>query len=57
MNLVQLSKRFAFVALAFLLVGTAVAQQRMSDSDVENLATHYAGKKARSVVYITLPAR
>jgi cytochrome c553 len=35
----------------------AAMSEALSDSDVENLATHYAGKKARSVVYITLPAK
>ena len=35
MNLIRPSRRFAFVAIAFLFVGTALAQQRMSDSDVE----------------------
>jgi cytochrome c553 len=35
----------------------AAMSEALSDTDVENLATHYAGKKARSVVYITLPAK
>ena len=35
----------------------AAMSEGLSDTDVENLATHYAGKKARSVVYITLPAK
>lgn len=29
----------------------------LSDSDVEGLATHYSGKKARSVVFVMLPAK
>jgi hypothetical protein len=35
MKPIRPSKRFAFVAIAFMLVGTALAQQRMSDHDVE----------------------
>jgi cytochrome c553 len=35
----------------------AAMSEALSDTDIENLATHYAGKKARSVVYITLPAK
>ena len=35
----------------------AAMSEALSDTDVENLATHYAGKKGRSVVYITLPAK
>jgi cytochrome c553 len=31
--------------------------QALSDSDIEALAAHYASKKARSVIYITLPAK
>jgi cytochrome c553 len=29
----------------------------LSEADVENLAAHYAGQKARAVVYVTLPSR
>jgi cytochrome c553 len=35
----------------------AAMSEVLSDTDVENLATHYARKKPRSVVYITLPAK
>jgi cytochrome c553 len=35
----------------------AAMSEVLTDTDVENLATHYAGKKARSVVYIMLPAK
>jgi len=35
----------------------AAMSEALSDADVANLAAHYAGKKARSVVYITLPAK
>lgn len=35
----------------------AAMSELLSDTDVESLATHYAGKKARSVVYIMLPAK
>jgi cytochrome c553 len=29
----------------------------LTATDVENLAAHYAGQKARAIVYVTLPAR
>jgi cytochrome c553 len=29
----------------------------LSEADVENLAAHYAGQKARAVVYVTLPSK
>jgi cytochrome c553 len=35
----------------------AAMSASMSDADVENLAAHYAGKKARAVVFILLPGK
>jgi cytochrome c553 len=35
----------------------AAMSTAMSDSDVENLAAYYAGKKARAVVFVMLPAK
>jgi cytochrome c553 len=29
----------------------------LTATDVENLSAHYAGQKARAIVYVTLPAR
>jgi cytochrome c553 len=35
----------------------AAMSEVLSDSDVENLAAHYAGKKPRAVVFIPLPSK
>ena len=35
----------------------AAMSEALSDSDVEGLAAHYAGKKARAVVFVMLPAK
>ena len=35
----------------------AAMSEVLSDSDVQNLAAHYAGKKARGVIFIPLPAK
>ena len=35
----------------------AAMSEVLSDSDVEGLASYYAGKKGRAVMYITLPAK
>ena len=35
----------------------AAMSEALSDTDVESLAINYAGKKARSIVYIVLPAK
>jgi hypothetical protein len=29
----------------------------LTEEDVENLASHYAGQRARAVIYVTLPAK
>jgi cytochrome c553 len=35
----------------------AAMSASMSDTDIENLAAHYAGKKARAVVFIMVPSK
>ena len=35
----------------------AAMSEMLTEADVENLATHYARQRARSVVYVTLPAK
>jgi cytochrome c553 len=35
----------------------AAMSEALSDSDVEGLAAHYAGKKARAVVFVMLPSK
>jgi len=35
----------------------AAMSEMLTEADVENLAAHYARQRARSVVYVTLPAK